>query len=74
MICKFSGGPVGLGTIGAALGEEPDTLEEVYEPYLIQKGYLARTPRGRVVTLNAYHKMNITPPSSLITAQAELPF
>ncbi|MFA6342952.1 MAG: Holliday junction branch migration DNA helicase RuvB [Fibrobacteraceae bacterium] len=74
MICKFSGGPVGLGTIGAALGEEPDTLEEVYEPYLIQKGYLARTPRGRVVTLNAYHKMNIMPPSSLITAQAELPF
>ncbi len=74
MICKFSGGPVGLGTIGAALGEEPDTLEEVYEPYLIQKGYLARTPRGRVVTLNAYNKMNITPPSSLITAQAELPF
>jgi len=74
MICKFSGGPVGLGTIGAALGEEPDTLEEVYEPYLIQKGFLARTPRGRVVTLNAYHKMNITPPNALITSQAELPF
>ncbi len=74
MICKFNGGPVGLGTIGAALGEEPETLEEVYEPYLIQKGYLARTPRGRVITLNAYQKMHRIPPSSLLTSQAELPF
>lgn len=54
MIDKFDGGPVGLGTISAALGEEPDTLEEVYEPYLIRKGLLSRTPRGRIATQNAY--------------------
>jgi len=62
IIDKFSGGPVGLGTIGAALGEEADTLEEVYEPYLIQKGFLARTPRGRVVTPNGFRKCGRTPP------------
>jgi len=61
MIEKFNGGPVGLGTIGAALGEEPHTIEEVYEPYLIQNGFLARTPRGRVVTLNGYKKMGVLP-------------
>lgn len=54
IIDKFDGGPVGIGTIGAAMGEEPDTLEEVYEPYLIQKGLLSRTPRGRTATRNAY--------------------
>ena len=54
IIDKFDGGPVGIGTIGAAMGEESDTLEEVYEPYLIQKGLLSRTPRGRVATRNAY--------------------
>lgn len=58
MIDKFNGGPVGIGTMGAALGEEPDTIEEVYEPYLIQKGLLTRTPRGRTVTLNAYKKLH----------------
>lgn len=50
MIFKFGGGPVGLGTLAVAVGEEADTIEEVYEPYLIQEGYLERTPRGRVVT------------------------
>lgn len=73
MVEKFNGGPVGLGTIGAALGEEPNTLEEVYEPYLIQKGFLARTPRGRIVTLNGYKKLDIIPPSNYQTNQAELP-
>ncbi|MDR2581493.1 MAG: Holliday junction branch migration DNA helicase RuvB [Fibromonadaceae bacterium] len=63
IIDHFNGGPVGLSTIGAALGEEPDTIEEVYEPYLIQKGFLARTPRGRTVTLNGYNKCNRTPPA-----------
>jgi len=58
MIDKFNGGPVGLGTISAAMGEEPDTLEEVYEPYLIQKGLLSRTPRGRIATLNAYRMLH----------------
>jgi Holliday junction DNA helicase RuvB len=47
---KFSGGPVGLSTLAVALGEEPDTIEEVYEPYLLQLGFLQRTPRGRVIT------------------------
>lgn len=54
IIDKFDGGPVGITTIGAAMGEEPDTLEEVYEPYLIQKGLLSRTQRGRIATRNAY--------------------
>ena len=47
---KFGGGPVGLSTLAVALGEEPDTLEDVYEPYLLQLGFLQRTPRGRVIT------------------------
>jgi Holliday junction DNA helicase RuvB len=47
---KFDGGPVGLSTLAVALGEEPDTIEDVYEPYLLQLGFLQRTPRGRIVT------------------------
>jgi len=47
---KFGGGPVGLSTLAVALGEETDTIEDVYEPYLLQLGYLQRTPRGRVIT------------------------
>jgi Holliday junction DNA helicase RuvB len=54
IIDKFDGGPVGLDTLAASVGEEPDTIEDVYEPFLIQEGYLARTPRGRVVTRAAY--------------------
>ena len=54
IIDKFAGGPVGVGTIAAAIGEDKDTLEDVYEPYLIQEGFLARTPRGREVTEHAY--------------------
>jgi Holliday junction DNA helicase RuvB len=50
VVGKFAGGPVGLSTLAVALGEEPDTIEDVYEPYLLQLGYLQRTPRGRVVT------------------------
>jgi Holliday junction DNA helicase RuvB len=53
IIDKFSGGPVGLDTLAAAIGEERDTVEEVYEPYLIQEGFLARTPKGRVATPRA---------------------
>lgn len=60
----FDGGPVGLGTIGASLGEEPDTLEEVYEPYLIQQGLLSRTPRGRTLTHAAYKALQIPLPKS----------
>jgi Holliday junction DNA helicase RuvB len=47
---KFGGGPVGLSTLAVSLGEEPDTIEDVYEPYLLQLGFLQRTPRGRVIT------------------------
>ena len=65
MIDKFDGGPVGLGTISAALGEEPDTLEEVYEPYLIRKGLLARTPRGRTATQSAYRMFHREPPQKI---------
>jgi Holliday junction DNA helicase RuvB len=53
---------VGLGTIAAAVSEDPGTLEEVYEPYLLQQGFLERTPRGRVATANAYRRFGITPP------------
>ena len=74
IIDKFGGGPVGLGTIGAALGEEPDTLEEVYEPYLIRKGLLARTPRGRTATRTAYKMLHREIPASNtnISTQEEL--
>ena len=62
-ICaKFGGGPVGLSTLAVAVGEEPDTLEDVYEPYLLQMGLLQRTPRGRVVTNAAYKHLGLTVP------------
>ena len=54
IIDKFAGGPVGLDTLAAAVGEERDTIEDVYEPFLIQEGFLARTPKGRVATALAY--------------------
>jgi Holliday junction DNA helicase RuvB len=50
ILVKFGGGPVGLSTLAVALSEEPDTIEDVYEPYLLQLGFLQRTPRGRIVT------------------------
>lgn len=58
---KFKGGPVGLTTIATAVGEEPGTLEEVYEPFLIQEGFIQRTPRGREVTLKAYEHLGKKP-------------
>jgi holliday junction DNA helicase RuvB len=61
IIDKFSGGPVGLKTLASAVGEEPDTLEEVYEPYLMQIGFLKRTPRGRVATPRAYAHLGREP-------------
>ncbi|MFN3596960.1 MAG: Holliday junction branch migration DNA helicase RuvB [Rubricoccaceae bacterium] len=59
---KFDGGPVGVSTLAVAVGEDPGTVEEVYEPYLIQEGFLARTPRGRVATRRAYGHFEIAPP------------
>jgi Holliday junction DNA helicase RuvB len=62
IIDKFEGGPVGLGTVAAATSEEADTIMDVYEPYLLQLGFLARTPRGRVATRKAYEHMGVTYP------------
>ena len=59
MIEKFKGGPVGLDTLAAAIGEDAGTIEDVYEPYLIKNGFLNRTPRGRVVTERAYHHLGM---------------
>jgi len=61
IIEKFDGGPVGLNTIGAAIAEDPNTIEEVYEPFLVQHGFLQRTPRGRVATAQAYRHFGFTP-------------
>lgn len=62
IIYKFKGGPVGLTTIGTAVGEEAGTIEEVHEPFLIMEGYLQRTPRGRVATEKAYKHIGVVPP------------
>ena len=63
IIEKFDGGPVGLDTIAASISEDSSTIMDVYEPYLLQLGFLDRTPRGRVATRNAYEHMNVTYPS-----------
>jgi Holliday junction DNA helicase RuvB len=65
IIEKFSGGPVGLETLAVAVGEEKDTIEDVYEPFLIQLGHLARTPRGRVTTRLAYEHFGLSPPGGI---------
>jgi holliday junction DNA helicase RuvB len=62
VILRFDGGPVGLDNIAASIGEERDTIEDVIEPYLIQQGYLQRTPRGRVATLAAFRHLGVAPP------------
>jgi Holliday junction DNA helicase RuvB len=67
IIEKFGGGPVGLGTVAVAVGEDPGTLEDVYEPYLIQQGFLERTPRGRCATAHAYRRFGMTPPQGQAT-------
>jgi holliday junction DNA helicase RuvB len=68
IVLKFGGGPVGVSSLAVAVGEEPDTLEEVYEPYLIMEGYLNRTPQGRVATELTYTRLGIKP----ATAQPRL--
>jgi Holliday junction DNA helicase RuvB len=65
VIDRFTGGPVGLSTLSAAVGEEPDTVEDVVEPYLLQLGFLQRTPRGRVATARAYAHLGVTAPGQL---------
>jgi Holliday junction DNA helicase RuvB len=64
IIDKFEGGPVGIESLSAAIGEERGTIEDVIEPYLIQQGFMMRTARGRVATANAYAHFGLTPPAS----------
>lgn len=67
MIEQFNGGPVGIETMAAATGEDIQTIEEVYEPYLMQIGYLQRTSRGRVATRSAYKHLGYTPPNEQLS-------
>jgi Holliday junction DNA helicase RuvB len=60
---KFGGGPVGLTTLAIAVGEEPETVETVAEPFLVREGFLTRTPRGRVATAAAWAHLDLTPPA-----------
>jgi Holliday junction DNA helicase RuvB len=68
VVNKFDGGPVGLTTLAVAVGEEPDTIEDVYEPYLIQIGFLRRTARGRVATAAAFEHLGVDPPGRRLFA------
>jgi len=70
--CRFGGGPVGLGTLSVSVGEAPETLEDVYEPFLLQLGMLMRTPRGRVATSMAYEHLGLTPPDHPEAAEAQV--
>ena len=63
----FKGGPVGLETLAACTGEDPITIEDVYEPFLLQNGFLHKTPRGRMLTLRAFEHLGMTPPPSFIS-------
>lgn len=72
IIHKFRGGPVGVSTLAVAVGEENDTIEEVYEPFLIMEGLLERTPRGRAATERAYRHLGITPPPGAVEVQERL--
>jgi Holliday junction DNA helicase RuvB len=65
VIHRFDGGPVGLDNIAASIGEERETIEDVIEPYLIQQGYLQRTPRGRIATQSAYRHLGLLPPAAV---------
>jgi Holliday junction DNA helicase RuvB len=74
LLDKFGGGPVGVETLAAALSEERDTLEDVVEPYLLQQGFIQRTPRGRVATDHAWAHMGLRKPSATTRPrQKELP-
>ena len=68
LVENFGGGPVGLSTLAVAVGEQPDTVEEVCEPFLLREGLLARTPRGRVATAGAWRHLGLTPPNGTFGA------
>ncbi len=70
IIDDYEGGPVGVETLAAALGEPRDTIEDVYEPFLLQQGFIGRTPRGRVATRKAYEHLGIKPQAAAPTAAA----
>lgn len=70
IVHKFDGGPVGVDSLAAAIGEERDTIEDVIEPYLIQHGYLQRTPRGRIATQTTWRHLGLTPPSGVNQGRA----
>jgi Holliday junction DNA helicase RuvB len=72
IIEMFEGGPVGVTTIAAAVGEDAGTIEEVYEPFLVQNGFLQRTPRGRMATAQAYRHFGYTLPSNGNNTQSSL--
>jgi len=63
LVKTFRGRAVGLTTLASAVGEDPSTLEDVYEPYLLQRGLIIRTPQGRIATLTAFDHLGVTPPS-----------
>jgi Holliday junction DNA helicase RuvB len=71
LVESFGGGPVGLSTIAVAVGEQPDTVEEVVEPFLVRAGYLARTPRGRVATAAAWLHLGKNPPNGTFGSGAD---
>ena len=72
IIKHFGGGPVGLETLAAVIGEESVTLEDVYEPYLLQLGFLNRTPRGRMATASAYTHLGLRAPESILPSQTQI--
>jgi len=72
IVHKFDGGPVGVDSLAAAIGEERDTIEDVIEPFLIQTGFLQRTPRGRIATKTTWRHLGLTPPSGFASGGAEL--
>ena len=65
LIEKFGGGPTGLSNLAVSVGEDAGTIEEVYEPYLIQEGFLERTPRGRIASPRAYAHFSLEPPARM---------
>jgi Holliday junction DNA helicase RuvB len=72
IIEKFGGGPVGVNALAAAISEEPDAIEDIYEPYLLQHGFLDRTPRGRTATRRAYEHLGLPVPDAALTPQKKL--
>jgi Holliday junction DNA helicase RuvB len=72
LIEKFGGGPVGLDTVAASVSEEADTIMDVCEPYLLQRGFIERTPRGRVATARAYHHLGLAQPEAKAAQQPAL--